>query len=175
MQRPGAPSPLRNLRSPAGRQSQDDRSPAKPALRLNPTCPTRTALQATAAIPEVASVEVDEELLNHSAARSITSRRYGSQPVDALEVLVGTRASRGASQRRAPLLPYYRSGQLIGEGRRSLGPKQSRTAGQTCGGPAPRQIRASGAGARGWSIVPGEPEVCWLRDDSKHRADDSDR
>jgi hypothetical protein len=44
-------------------------------------------------------------LLKHSAAGSITSRRYGSQPVDAPEVLVDTRASRGASQRRLPLLP----------------------------------------------------------------------
>jgi hypothetical protein len=58
-----------------------------------------------AAIPEVASVEVVEVLLKHSAAGLMTSRRYGSQPVDALEVLVDTRASRGASQRRLPLLP----------------------------------------------------------------------
>ena len=55
-----------------------------------------------AAIPEVASVEVVELLLKHSAAGLITSRRYGSQPVDALDVLVNTRASRDASQRRVP-------------------------------------------------------------------------
>ena len=41
-----------------------------------------------AAIPEVASVEVVEVLLKHSAAGLMTSRRYGSQPVDALDVLV---------------------------------------------------------------------------------------
>jgi hypothetical protein len=54
-----------------------------------------------AAIPEVASVEVVEVLLKHSAAGLMTSRRYVSQPVDALDVLVDTRASR----RRVPLLP----------------------------------------------------------------------
>jgi hypothetical protein len=54
-----------------------------------------------AATPEAASVEVVEMLLKHSAAGLMTSRRYGSQPVDALEVLVDTRASRGASQSAA--------------------------------------------------------------------------
>jgi hypothetical protein len=58
-----------------------------------------------AAIPEVASVEVVAGLLKHSAAGSMTSRRYESQPVAALEVFVDTGASRGASQRRVPLLP----------------------------------------------------------------------
>jgi hypothetical protein len=56
-------------------------------------------------MPEVASVEVVELLLKHSEAGLITSRRYGSQPVDALDVLVDTRASRDASRRRVPLLP----------------------------------------------------------------------
>jgi hypothetical protein len=46
-----------------------------------------------------------EALLKHTAAALMTSRRDESQPVDALEVLVDTKASRGASQRRVPLLP----------------------------------------------------------------------
>jgi hypothetical protein len=56
-----------------------------------------------AAIPEVASVEVVEVLLKHSAAGSITSRRYGSQPVDAPEVLVDTRRLTEAAAATAAL------------------------------------------------------------------------
>jgi hypothetical protein len=46
-----------------------------------------------------------EVLFKHTAAGLMTSRAYESQPVDALEVLVDTRASRDASQRRVPPLP----------------------------------------------------------------------